>query len=104
LNITNVKFLRWFGINGIVLWPLVLYADRNPDPVVLNHETIHLEQIRRTGVARFYIRYLAEYARGRREGLSHNEAYRNISFEKEAYLNQHDTRYVAGLREKGGRT
>lgn len=104
MNIRNAKFLRWFGINGIVLWPFVLYADRNPDPVILNHESIHMDQIRRLGVARFYLRYLAEYFSGRKKGLSHDEAYRNISFEKEAYLNQHDSYYLAALREKDART
>lgn len=104
MNIRNARFLRLFGINGIVLWPFVLYADRDPDPVVMNHESIHLEQIRRTGVAKFYAKYLAEYLIGRRNGLSHDEAYRNISFEKEAYLNQDDSLYIAGIREKDART
>lgn len=104
MNITNVRFLRWFGINAIVLWPFILYADRNPDPVTMNHEAIHRDQIRRTGVIRFYVQYLAEYFLGRKRGLSHNEAYREISFEREAYLNQHDSYYIATIRKKDGRT
>lgn len=99
-----MKFLRWFGINGIVLWPFVFYSDKIPDPVVMNHEGIHLEQIRRTGVLKFYAQYLSEYFHGRRKGLSHHEAYRGISFEKEAYLNQHDSFYIAAIREKRART
>lgn len=104
MNIRNVRFLRWFGINGIVLWPVILFAEKDPDPVVLNHESIHLDQIRRTGVVRFYAQYLVEYFRGRKNGMSHDEAYRNISFEKEAYQNQHDTFYLAGIRKKDART
>lgn len=99
-----MKFLRWFGINGIVLWPFILYAERDPDPFIMNHESIHLEQIRRSGVLKFYAQYLSEYFRGRKKGLSHDEAYRNISFEKEAYQNQHDSFYIAALREKHDRT
>ncbi len=94
-NIRNVKLLRWFGINGIVLWPFVLYADKDPHPFVKNHEAIHVAQIRRDGVLKFYARYLGEYARGRLAGLSHNEAYFQISYEQEAYSNQHDNFYLA---------
>ena len=104
MNIRNFKLLRWFGINGIVLWPFVIYAEKNPDPVILNHESIHLDQIRRTGVAKFYVKYLAEYFMGRKNGLSHDEAYRNISFEREAYLHQHDLAYLEEIRGKRART
>jgi hypothetical protein len=90
-----VKPLRWFGINGIVLWPFVLYVDKDPNPSIVNHEAIHLDQIKRNGVLSFYARYFAEYARGRYAGMSHHEAYMNISFEKEAYENQHDMLYLA---------
>lgn len=93
-DIRNVKILKLFGINGIVLWPFILYADSEPHPRVRNHEAIHADQIRRTGVRKFYARYLREYFRGRLAGLSHDEAYRNISFEKEAYENQHDSLYL----------
>lgn len=90
-----MKPLRWFGINGIVLWPFVLYADKDPHPLIMNHEAIHVAQIKRVGFMKFYTRYLGEYAMGRLAGLGHNEAYLNISFEKEAYANQHDIYYLA---------
>ncbi len=90
-----MKPLRWFGINGIVLWPFVLYADKEPDTVVQNHEAIHLAQIKRVGVMRFYASYLHEYALGRIAGKTHNDAYLDISFEQEAYNNQHDKFYLA---------
>ncbi|MES2527273.1 MAG: hypothetical protein V4598_09300 [Bdellovibrionota bacterium] len=99
----NIRPLSYFRINGIVLWPFLLYADRDPHPIVMNHEQIHLEQLRREGVARFYLLYLVEYFRGRREGLTHDEAYRNISFEREAYEFQEDFFYLAGLKT-GDRT
>ena len=104
MNIRNAKFLRWFGINGIVLGPFVIFADKNPGTEVVNHENIHLEQIRRTGVARFYVRYLVEYVGGRTSGLTHDEAYRNISFEQEAYLQQGNPTYLATIRQKDART
>lgn len=100
MEIRNARFLRWIGINGIVLWPFVLYADKEPHAQICNHESIHLDQIKRTGVLRFYRRYLSEYLAGRRQGLSHNEAYLNISFEREAYEHQHDLAYLSGKDDR----
>ena len=48
------------------------------------HEMKHIEQISRLGVIPFYLQYFLEYIEGRRKGLGHWEAYREISFEKEA--------------------
>ncbi len=51
---------------------------------LLAHELVHVEQYRRLGLFRFLARYVREYLSGRRQGLSHLEAYRAISLEKEA--------------------
>ncbi|HXH32637.1 MAG TPA: hypothetical protein VNJ01_17700 [Bacteriovoracaceae bacterium] len=85
MNIKNCRFLKPFKINGIVLYPFVLYADKDPCLEVMTHEQVHLDQIRKDGVYGFYKRYLKEYFAGRKLGLSHDEAYRNISYEQEAY-------------------
>ncbi len=85
MNITNCKFLKFFKINAIVVFPFVLYQDKNPTESIVRHEKIHLRQIKDDGVIKFYLKYFYEYFQGRRSGLSHNEAYRNISYEKEAY-------------------
>lgn len=85
--------LRWFGINGIVLWPFTLYAQKKPHPHVLNHERIHRDQIRRDGVLHFYQRYLREYFALRLKGMRHNDSYLHISYEQEAYSHQHDEEY-----------
>jgi hypothetical protein len=50
----------------------------------IRHELMHVAQIGRLGLIRFYWQYLAEYFRHRRRGLPPAEAYRNISFEMEA--------------------
>ncbi len=101
-ELRNIRPLRWFKINGMVLWPFVLYADRDPHPVVRNHERIHVEQIAAQGVIGFYVSYLREYFRGRRNGLTHHESYMNISFEKEAYENQDNPTYA--VTGEGART
>jgi len=51
---------------------------------LLRHELVHVRQVGRLGLLRFYWRYLAEFVALRRRGLSAAEAYRNISFEREA--------------------
>lgn len=88
MNIYGCKFLKYININAIVLYPFVLYRHRFPDPVIISHEKIHLDQIKRLGITRFYFLYLKEYVIGRKHGLSHDEAYRQISFEREAYANE----------------
>lgn len=51
---------------------------------MLAHELAHVAQFAREGSARFLLRYVREYVRGRRRGLSHPAAYGAISFEEEA--------------------
>lgn len=79
------KILR---VNGITLYPFVFVREKRPDMTLVNHERIHYEQARRVGVLRFYVLYLGEYFQNRLRGMGHREAYREISFEKEAFLFQ----------------
>jgi hypothetical protein len=92
--ITGFRILRLFNIEGIVIYPFILIATRNPGKSLLNHERIHLDQIKKIGLWAFYTRYFKEYLAGRRCGLTHDQAYRQISFEQEAYNHQNDQNYV----------
>jgi hypothetical protein len=51
---------------------------------LLAHELTHVRQYDRYGMAAFLGRYVGEYLAGRLAGASHREAYRGISFEREA--------------------
>jgi hypothetical protein len=51
---------------------------------LLAHELTHIRQFRRYGIAPFLGRYLGEYLSARARGRPHSEAYRAISFEREA--------------------
>jgi uncharacterized protein DUF4157 len=51
---------------------------------LLRHELVHVQQINRVGLLRFYWRYIREYVALRRRGMKSFEAYRNVSFEQEA--------------------
>jgi hypothetical protein len=61
-----------------------LAADAAAAADLLAHELTHVRQYRRYGMAGFLGRYLGEYLRSRLAGASHNDAYRGISFEREA--------------------
>lgn len=60
--------------------------------ITLNHEEIHTAQMKELGYVLFYLIYVVEWlVRLFKPG----NAYRNISFEKEAYTNQYDIAYLS---------
>lgn len=52
---------------------------------LIRHEIEHVRQINRLGVIRFYVRYGIEYLQNIRAGMNAHDAYRSISFEREAF-------------------
>lgn len=94
MKVLENKFLPFKGFLCLNLFGLVLvrkgwkHAVRDID---LNHERIHTAQMRELGYIPFYILYLLEWLI--RLPFKGN-AYRNISFEKEAYLHQSDPSYL----------
>lgn len=96
-------------ISGISLCPFGIYTDFPDDPVIVNHEKIHWRQQVEMLVIPFYLWYITEYLIKR---LTRNkgDAYRAISFEREAYTRQDTmdylqtrkpyswTRYISGPR------
>lgn len=108
------------GYKAITLWPFV-FARKSVKPLKMheeNHEKIHLRQQLEVLIASavvlaalilvfgwswwwmlvslavYYAGYGIDYAVRRILYRSHTEAYRNISVEQEAYLNQYDTAYL----------
>lgn len=90
--IKNSRVARMFSVHAIVLYPFIFFADKNPDQILINHELIHVDQINRLGVLKFYFLYLKEYGTLRLKGKKHDEAYKGISFEEEAYRRQNETK------------
>ena len=78
------------GIRGLAFWPFIFIAsDTIIDDELINHERIHLRQQIEMLIIPFYIWYLIElYTKG----------YMNISFEKEAYGNDHNLNYLKKRR------
>jgi hypothetical protein len=51
---------------------------------LIRHEMEHVSQFARYGAVRFMYLYSREYLRNRRAGMSHQEAYYNVSYEAQA--------------------
>lgn len=76
----------------------ILFVKRNAHltPALINHERIHTAQMRELIFIFFYILYIAEWlfrlvlCRG-----DYMSAYRNTSFEREAYLHDHNLSYLS---------
>ncbi|SOE20639.1 hypothetical protein SAMN06298216_1124 [Spirosomataceae bacterium TFI 002] len=81
-------------INGITLWPFILIKSKQPGKVLINHEMIHIRQQVELLVFFFYIIYFLEWSYHFARTFNFWEAYRCISFEKEAYLNEHNLDYL----------
>jgi hypothetical protein len=61
---------------------------------LLRHELEHVRQINKKGLLRFYILYVVEYLKNVRAGMTSYDAYRNISFERDAYAAEEVLRSV----------
>jgi hypothetical protein len=91
-----VKKISHLAISGITLFPFILIArdDLKNNKTFLNHERIHLRQQLEMLVIPFYVWYVCEYLL-LRVRLNHYQAYRNIVFEKEAYVMESDMDYLS---------
>lgn len=64
------------------------------DRHVINHEKIHTAQQRELLFIPFYILYVLEWVVRLIQYRNWNDAYMNISFEREAYTNGHNLDYL----------
>ncbi|UNZ00221.1 hypothetical protein MQE36_07725 [Zhouia spongiae] len=81
---------------GLTLWPVIFIKDNDlrQDEILINHEKIHLKQQLELLIIPFYIIYLIEWVIGILKYRSTYTAYKNVSFEREAYANEHDPDYL----------
>lgn len=68
------------------------------DNTIINHERIHTRQMLELLVIPFYLIYLMEWLIRLAATQDWYEAYRNISFEQEAYAHGHDLAYLPRRR------
>lgn len=84
---SGYKAMNLFGI-------LFVRGNARIDDITLNHEKIHTAQIKEMLYVFFYVWYVIEWL----VRLPKGNAYRNISFEREAYANQGNTEYLSTRR------
>ena len=86
--------LGWFmRIGGITLWPWIIIRPYKGD-ITINHEKIHIKQQQELLIIPFYLIYFLEWFIGLFMYGGPKKSYYNISFEKEAYENQHNMNYT----------
>ena len=89
------KYLLSKKFRGISLWPFVIIRNKEDsgDLVFLNHERIHLQQQLELLIIPFYLWYVTEFIIRYIQTGNFHQAYRNISFEREAYANESNLNY-----------
>jgi hypothetical protein len=90
------KYLVPEGYAAMALFPFIFVHDEKmkQNRVLINHERIHLRQQAELLVLPFYIWYVTEYIVNRLRYKDAKKAYRNISFEREAYGYEMNTEYL----------
>ncbi|TYA59709.1 hypothetical protein [Formosa maritima] len=90
------KYIVPKGYLGISIFPFVIlkHESLKQDVVLINHERIHLRQQLELLVLPFYIIYGFEFLIRLFQYKSWHLAYKEISFEREAYTNEKDLNYL----------
>ncbi len=81
---------------GVAVWPFIIikYKKLKDDTIFMNHERIHLRQQLELLILPFYIIYMIEFLLRLLQYRDRYTAYRNISFEREAYENEKNIDYI----------
>ena len=84
------------GYHGLAVFPFVFIknSEDKENMVFLNHEKIHLRQQMELLIIPFFVFYLTEYLVRLAQYKNSDLAYRNISFEREAYANESNLEYL----------
>src|SRR5690554_1089641 len=91
MKIIRNKYIPFQGYKAMNLFGvLFVRGNARVDDITLNHEKIHTAQMKEMLYVFFYVWYVIEWF----IRLPFGSAYRNISFEREAYTNQDDLSYL----------
>lgn len=93
MKIIYNKYIPFKGFLAINLFGVLFVRGtyRSINARVLNHEKIHTAQMRELGYLPFYLLYVLEWLI---RLFGKGNAYRNISFEREAYDNEDNLNYL----------
>lgn len=94
------KFWVPKGFSGMAVFPFIFTRDEffARNNTFLNHEKIHLRQQLELLVFPFFIWYIVEFFIRWIQFKNKKQAYRNISFEREAYVNEQNIDYLKNRR------
>ena len=94
--ILQSRYLIPKGFSGLTIFPFVIVSAKVDlsDKVLMNHERIHLKQQLELAILPFFIWYFVEYLIRLIQFRNRRKAYRNISFEREAYANEGNMEYL----------
>ena len=101
MKIIYNKLIPFKGFYAISFFGLLFVRDEKGEkkPVskaTVNHETIHYYQQKEMLFIFFFLWYFIEWAvKLFKYGVKDNKAYYNLSFEREAYINEHNQNYLA---------
>ncbi len=90
--------MSFLWVDGLALYPFVILKSPNPSASLLNHERIHLRQQLEMGLLLFYVWYVLEFLLRYVKYKNKYLAYRNISFEREAYNHDEHLDYLKGRK------
>ena len=88
------SLIPWSGFYAINLFGVLFVRDKFKKPIsraTLNHERIHTSQMKELLYLGFYLIYFFEWIF---RLFLPGDAYKNISFEKEAYKNERNPDYL----------
>ncbi len=84
------------GYLGLTIFPFMFlkFQGLKENKVLINHEKIHLRQQLELLIVPFFILYIVEFSIRLIKYKNWQLAYRNISFEREAYKNEKNLDYL----------
>lgn len=94
------KFWVPKGFSGITVFPFIFARKKSckSDKTFINHEKIHIRQQLELLVVFFFIWYGLEFLIRLIQYKDFRNAYRNISFEREAYTHERNLTYLTNRR------
>ena len=95
MKIVRNRFIPLKGFKAMnVCGLLFVRKDAYISEETMNHERIHSAQMKELLFVFFYVLYMSEWLIRLIGCMNLKKAYRNISFEKEAYTNEDDFEYL----------
>ena len=94
MKVIKVKYIP-FKFTGITIYPFIFFLKgRNINNTLVRHETIHLRQQSEMLLIFFYLFYAIEFIVKLINQRNFYNAYLTLSFEREAYRNSHNDKYL----------